>query len=210
MPGCRGRVLEAHHEDGWAHGHDPARCLPLCRAHHKQRHQGWLRLEIVDGEWRFYLEDGTCLGKAGAEHKATDRPQGGSRTPVRLRVQRAEAGVEAQVVPVARSRVAPGERTRASTPSPSAFAAAKAQATQVDAGQPVPGPAAPADRGEVQDADGALVRDAVSALRGLELRRREAEGLVRFALAAEPEREWRLEDLIGEALRAMPTAHLTG
>lgn len=94
------------------------------------------------------------------------------------------------------------ERPPGSTPTPRAFAAAKAQEAQVVTAQPVGVSVAPAD--------GALVRSAVSALRGLELRRREAEGLVRFALAAEPEREWRLEDLIGEALRAMPTAHLTG
>lgn len=177
MPGCRSRVLEAHHEDGWVHGHDPARCLPLCHAHHKQRHQGWLRLETVGGEWRFYLEDGTFLGRAGADHKAIDR------------------------LP-SRDRVVPVERPPGSTSTPRAFAAAKAQETQVVMAQPVGVSVAPAD--------GVLVRSAVSALRGLELRKREAEGLVRFALAAEPEREWRLEDLIGEALRAMPTAHLTG
>lgn len=175
VPGCRSRVLEAHHEDGWVHGHDPSRCLPLCRAHHKQRHQGWLRLETVDGEWRFYLEDGTFLGRAGADHKATDR--------------------------LSRAPAVPVDRPLGSTPTPRAFAAAKAQAEQVMVGQPVLPPVASV---------GDLVRDAVSALRGLELRKREAEGLVRFALAAEPKREWRLEDLVGEALRAMPTAHLTG
>ena len=191
VPGCRSRVIETHHEDGWEQGHDPERCLPLCRAHHKQRHRGWLRIELVDGEGHFYSKNGTYLGQAGADHKATDRARDGASDFAAAKVG---GDVEAQVVPVPTFAAAKAPQQEGDPPRPATFAAAKPAAPQV-VRPPVPA---------------SMVQDAVKLLRRLELGKREAEGLVQTALSAEPGRDWSLEDLVGEALRAMPTAHLTG
>jgi len=199
VPGCRSRVIEAHHEDGWEQGHDPERCLPLCRAHHKQRHLGWLRIELVDGVGHFYLQSGTYLGQAGADHKLIDRPRAGASDFVAANVDRdaaanvdrdAAANVDrdaaANVVPVPPCPGAKASPRSAVTRGSANFAAAKHASGTVDE----------------------TVEDAIKLLRRLELRKREAEGLVRVALAAEPGREWSLEELVGAALRSMPTAHL--
>lgn len=70
VPGCRDRVVQFHHENGWREGHDPATGLPLCERHHRQRHEGYLRLQLEDGAWHFYRADGVKLGKAGDRQKA--------------------------------------------------------------------------------------------------------------------------------------------
>jgi hypothetical protein len=71
VPGCRNRLIHFHHEDGAAAGHDPARCVALCEAHHLQRHLGYLRLEKRDGLWDFSRADGVFLGREGDRVKAT-------------------------------------------------------------------------------------------------------------------------------------------
>ena len=193
VPGCRSRVIETHHEDGWRRGHDPERCLPLCRAHHRQRHRGWLRIELVDGEACFYLRNGTWLGQAGADHKATDPRRGGSAFTAE-KTGRPKVDPEEQVVPVPPFAAAKTTVAAKALPGPANFAAAKVSGPQVV--KPFVSPR--------------LVEDAVRLLRRLELRKREAKGLVQVALMAEPGREWSPEDLVAEALRAMPTARRTG
>ena len=136
----------------------------------------------MDGEGHFYLKNGTWLGQAGADHKATDRPRDGANDFAAAKVG---GDVEAKVVPVQPRAAAKATPTPTATPRPPVFAAAKL-------------------------APSGMVEDAIKLLRRLELKKTEAEGLVRVALAAEPGREWSLEDLVGEALRAMPTAHLAG
>lgn len=70
VPGCRHRVIEFHHDDGYESGDDPARCLPLCGEHHRQRHLGLLRMLKLDGVWCFFRADLTPLGRQGDERKA--------------------------------------------------------------------------------------------------------------------------------------------
>lgn len=65
VPGCPNLTwIEIHHEGGWRNtGHDPARMVPLCSAHHEDRHEERLRIEISErGEPRFFLADGSELG----------------------------------------------------------------------------------------------------------------------------------------------------
>ena len=210
VPGCRNRIIEAHHEDGWRRGHGPERCLPLCPAHHKQRHQGWLTLALADGRWTFFRKDGTWLGKAGDDHKATDEARTSPRDferrvspPLSHAIKAEERGLDFARAKGSRAEVDAAAQVVPVRPTPS-VSPAPGELSAVTSSAAVEVPA----EARVDPAD--LMRDAVSALRGLELRKREAEGLVRLALASEPEREWSLGDLIGQALRSMPTRHLTG
>lgn len=61
VPGCRHRVyLHIHHEGGYEQvGHDLEHMLLLCSAHHRMRHQGWVRIEGVGSTgFRFFRIDG--------------------------------------------------------------------------------------------------------------------------------------------------------
>lgn len=74
VPGCLARKTEDHHAEGREEGHDPDKMSGMCRAHHIQEHNGHL---IRQGTWpdvKFYLRDGTYIGKAGDLHRA-DLPQ---------------------------------------------------------------------------------------------------------------------------------------
>jgi hypothetical protein len=75
VPGCRNRAVHFHHEDGWQNGHDPDRCFGLCGSCHRARHRGYLRAEGSMPDLHFTLADGTTLGRAGDEKKATDVAQ---------------------------------------------------------------------------------------------------------------------------------------
>lgn len=61
VPGCRHRVyLHIHHEGGYEQvGHDLEHMLLLCSAHHRMRHQGWVRIEGTGSTgFRFFRIDG--------------------------------------------------------------------------------------------------------------------------------------------------------
>ena len=139
----------------------------------------------------FYLKHGTYLGRAGDDRKETDRVRDGESDFAAATVG---GDAEEQVVPVPPFAAAKACPTEVAPPRPATFAAAKLSAPQVVRPQAAAG----------------MVHDAVKLLQRLELTKREAKGLVTAALRAEPGREWSLEDLVGEALRSMPTAHLAG
>ena len=72
VPGCRNRGVHFHHEDGWRSGHHEDRCFCLCDSHHRSRHLGFLRVEGSMPDLHFCLADGSYLGRAGDEERATD------------------------------------------------------------------------------------------------------------------------------------------
>lgn len=68
VPRCQNlSFLEVHHVDGWKAGHDPSRMLVLCGAHHRQGHEGWLRIEGQAPEFRFRTRAQLGLGGAPGE-----------------------------------------------------------------------------------------------------------------------------------------------
>jgi hypothetical protein len=73
VPGCGAMAaLEAHHEDGWRNGHDPARMLTLCWWHHRLRHKGELKIEGTAPNFRFLAADGLALEtRGGFSHAKT-------------------------------------------------------------------------------------------------------------------------------------------
>jgi hypothetical protein len=73
VPGCPNLAwIEIHHEGGWRKtGHDPARMTTLCAAHHQDRHEGRLQIEILaNGKHRFLLADGTEIERSRERYLA--------------------------------------------------------------------------------------------------------------------------------------------
>jgi len=62
FPGCTyRRSLDAHHIEHWARGGrtDLSNLLTLCRRHHREVHEGGIRIEATpSGGWRFFRPDG--------------------------------------------------------------------------------------------------------------------------------------------------------
>lgn len=140
VPGCRNRVVDHHHEDGWENGDDPARCLPLCGAHHRQRHSGHLRILKVFGVWLFFRADGVFLGRAGDREMAD--PRAHPRLPALLEVLASASGPVPEPVSVPEPVPVPvpvPELASASDPEP------------VPAGEPELASASGSDPGAMED-----------------------------------------------------------
>jgi len=58
VPGCTNDLVDIHHLDGRAGGHDHRRMLLLCDAHHRKFHLGALLIEGEPGTFRFFNVEG--------------------------------------------------------------------------------------------------------------------------------------------------------
>jgi hypothetical protein len=168
VPGCRNRAIHFHHEDGRQNGHDPSRCFGLCGSHHRGRHKGYLRTEGSMPDLHFYRRDGTYLGRAGDERRATDldfteaepthqdgsapvfAPAASKASPAARSDAAAEASAHAEVPPVRASSAAAEVSAHAEAPpvrasSPAAQAFAHAEAPPVRASSAAAGASAHAE-----------------------------------------------------------------
>src|SRR5262245_19029246 len=68
FPGCsHTRYVDAHHVRHWAHGGEtkPSNLVSLCSFHHRQVHEGHIRVEALDdGAFRFMRPDGPTFDVA--------------------------------------------------------------------------------------------------------------------------------------------------
>ena len=192
VPMCYNRVdLDRHHEGGWRKiGHDPDRCLRLCRKHHRQRHDGLLTIEGTYPNFVFKLSDGTVLeepkpalvvaekpagASAGAGTDASrESPSGSSASPTSTGESGPTAGVS--------SEAGPGDSRDAGVASASCEAGAAASRE------------APMSRRVLDET-------AIAALQRLEMKPREAQRAVRRAreMLAEPPTD--VQTLLAAALR---------
>jgi HNH endonuclease len=71
FPGCtHTRYLDAHHVRHWAHGGEtkPSNLISLCSFHHRQVHEGRVRVEVLDeGAFRFVRPDGRAFDSTASE-----------------------------------------------------------------------------------------------------------------------------------------------
>jgi hypothetical protein len=63
FPGCSCRIVDAHHVEHWANGGatELGNLCSLCRRCHRRVHEGGYRVEMVDGEPRFFRPDGRAI-----------------------------------------------------------------------------------------------------------------------------------------------------
>jgi hypothetical protein len=66
FPGCSCRIVDAHHVEHWANGGatELGNLCSLCRSCHRRVHEGGYRVEMVDGQPRFYRPDGRPIAPA--------------------------------------------------------------------------------------------------------------------------------------------------
>ena len=71
FPGCtHTRYVDGHHVHHWADGGETklANLVSLCRFHHRQVHEGGVRVErLDDGAWRFVKPSGEAFVSAAAQ-----------------------------------------------------------------------------------------------------------------------------------------------
>ncbi len=93
FPGCANdRYVDAHHIRHWADGGEtkPSNLLSLCRFHHRQVHEGGVRIAVLDdGALRFLRRDGVDLERTGYMQPP------GSWSELRSSHERAELGIDA-------------------------------------------------------------------------------------------------------------------
>jgi len=71
VPGCgRTGSVDLHHVFGWKKGHDPDHIYVSCDSHHRQVHDGHLVVVGHGPSYRFFLRDGSYLGRSGDRQRA--------------------------------------------------------------------------------------------------------------------------------------------
>jgi len=74
VPGCgRKGSVDLHHVFGWKKGHDPDHIYVSCDSHHRQVHDDHLVVVGHGPSYRFFLRDGTYLGRSGDRRRASSR-----------------------------------------------------------------------------------------------------------------------------------------
>ena len=220
VPGCRNGVIKFHHEDGWQCGHDPSRCFGLCDSHHRARHKGYLKARGSMPDLRFFLADGTYLGRAGDEQKATEADLYGSCSPKGGRSVKAQAHGSSELArssrapanlhkamptstptPAPTPALASGEVSQAATSSAMATAEASAHGEPSLRGAPAPPFGIPLAGEDFRNP----VDDAVLALKSLQLKARDAKTRVQRVLQQHPGRSWEAGDLVRAVLQGLPS-----
>lgn len=205
VPGCRNRVVHFHHEDGWRSGHDPSRCFGLCGSCHQARHRGTLRVEGSMPDVRFFLADGTYIGRAGDARRAIAPVNSCEAAPASVVVSASSSAFAGAGSPGDRAvKASPHAEASASAASSGGTALVVSPHEEACSGGAVASPSR--IRAAAEEARDPIV-DAVMALRSLKLSARDAKAGVQRVLQQHPGRSWEAGALAAAALRGVPSAN---